>query len=128
MPNIEEIGHEIAKKLPKYDAAYIEVHLEESQTGNISYRGKKLESVTRSASVGGNVRALAKGGGWGFVTFNSLDDLPKRIEAAVKQSKFVKGEAIKLAEVKPVTDTVLADKSNSPIPVSLTAKKEILDG
>src|SRR3990172_971961 len=127
MPNIEEIGYEIAKKLPKYDADYIEVHLEESQTGSITYRGKKLEWVNKSASAGGNVRALAKGGGWGFVTFNSLDDLPKRIEAAVKQSKFVKGEAIKLAEVKPVTDSVLADKSNSPMQVSLTQKKEILD-
>ena len=127
MPNIEEIGYEIAKKLPKYDADYIEVHLEESQTGSITYRGKELESVNKSASAGGNVRALAKGGGWGFVTFNSLDDLPKRIEAAVKQSKFVKGEAIKLAEVKPVTDSVLADKSNSPMQVSLTQKKEILD-
>ncbi|MBI2850039.1 MAG: TldD/PmbA family protein [Chloroflexi bacterium] len=128
MPNIEEIGQELAKKLPKYDAEYIEVRLEESQTGNISYRGKKLEAVTRSASVGGNVRALVKGGGWGFVSFNSLEDLPKRIEAAIKQARFVKGEAIKLAEVKPVSDTVLADKTNSPMAVSLTEKKELLDG
>lgn len=110
MPNIEDIGHELAKKLPKYDAEYIEVHLEESQTGNIAYRGKKLESVNKSASTGGNVRALVRGGGWGFVSFNSLDDLPKRIEAAIKQARFVKGERIKLAEVKPVVDTIPADK------------------
>src|SRR3972149_2371819 len=127
MPNIEEIGHEIAKKLPKYDADYIEVHLEESQTGSIGYRGKKLESVNKSTATGGNVQALAKGGGWGFVTFNSLEDLPKRIEAAVKQSKFISGEKIKLAEVKPVTDTVLADRTHNPADVSLTKKKEILD-
>ncbi|MBI4594884.1 MAG: TldD/PmbA family protein, partial [Candidatus Tectomicrobia bacterium] len=55
MPNIEDIGQELARKLPKYDAEYIEVRLEDSRTGNISYRGKKLEAVTRSASVGGNV-------------------------------------------------------------------------
>ena len=83
MPNIEEIGHDIAGKLSKfgaeYGAEYIEVHLEESQSGNITYRGKKLEAVNKSTATGGNVRALAKGGGWGFVTFNSLEDLPKRI-------------------------------------------------
>ena len=126
MPNIEEIGHEIAKKLPKYDADYIEVHLEESQTGNITYRGKKLESVNKSTAVGGNVRALAKGG-WGFVSFNSLDDLPKRIEAAIKQAKFAGGKKIKLAEVKPVVDSIPADTTNSPLAVPLTKKKQILD-
>ena len=128
MPNIEQIGQELAKKLPKYDAEYIEVHLEESQSGSIGYRGKKLESVNKSASAGGNVRALVKGGGWGFVSFNNLEDLPKRVETAVMQARFVKGEAIKLADVKPVTDTIRAEKTNSPMAVSLNEKKEILDG
>jgi TldD protein len=127
MPNIEEIGHELAAKLPKYKADYIEVRLEESQSGSITYRGKKLEAANRNISVGGNVRALVKGG-WGFSSFNSLDNLPKRVDAAVSQAKFISNKKINLAEVAPVVDNVLADKKNSPIPVPLNTKKEILDG
>lgn len=126
MVNIEDIGHELAGKLRKYDADYIEVRLEESESGTLVYRGKKLESVSQSASVGGNVRALVKGG-WGFVSFNSLEKLPQRVEAAIRQARFVTGEKIKLAEVKPAVDTVLADKEKHPEEIPLAKKKQILD-
>lgn len=126
MINIEAVGHQLSKILPKYDADYIEVHLEENQTGNITYRGRKLESVNKSTSIGGNVRALAKGG-WGFVSFNSLDELPSRVESAVKQAQFVGGEESKLAEVEPVVDTVLAETDKNPVARPLVEKKQLLD-
>jgi len=126
MAGIREIGQEISESLPKYKADYIEVRLEESQNGSISYRGKKLESVNKSSSTGGNVRALVKGG-WGFVSFNSLDEINDRIDSAIKQAKSVGGEESKLAEVPPAIDTILIDPEKNPVAVPLVDKKQILD-
>ncbi len=126
MTNIETTGHQVADLLKKYNANYVEVHLEENQTNHIAYRGKKTESVNKSNSIGGNVRALVKGG-WGFVSFNSFDELPKRIESAIKQAQLVSGEEIKLAEVGPVVDTILTETDRNPLAISLAEKKQLLD-
>ncbi|MDP6632620.1 MAG: DNA gyrase modulator, partial [Dehalococcoidales bacterium] len=126
MASIESIGRQISESLPKYEADYIELRLEENQTSNIAYRGRNLESVNKSTAVGGNVRALVKGG-WGFVSFNSLDEIPNRIEAAVKQAKFIGGEESRLAEVEPVVDTVLVEGQTDPAALPLIEKKQLLD-
>ncbi len=126
MAHIDIIGHQLADSLKKHNADYIEVHLEESQSSQITYRGKKLESVNKSSAVGGNVRAMVKGG-WGFVSFNSLSNLPKRVETAVKQARFVSGGGSQLAEVEPSVDTVLIGTDNNPVLLPLADKKELLD-
>jgi TldD protein len=126
MASIESIGRQISESLPKYEADYIELRLEENQTSNIAYRGRNLESVNKSTAVGGNVRALVKGG-WGFVSFNSLDEIPNRIEAAVKQAQFIGGEESRLAEVEPVVDTVLVEGQTDPAALPLIEKKQLLD-
>ena len=122
---IESIGRELTDVIKKQAADYIEVHLEESQACQIGYRGPELESVSRSSSVGGNVRAMVKGG-WGFVSFNDLNDLPGRVRTAIEQARFVgKGES-KLAEVEPVVDTASSADKN-PAVLSLAGKKQKLD-
>lgn len=126
MADIETIGEQLAEILPKQDVDYIEVHLEESQTNTITYRGRKLESVNKGSATGGNVRALS-GGGWGFVSFNSLDEIPARVEAAISQARFVGGEESKLAEVEPVTDRVTAGEDNNPQAIPLVEKKQLLE-
>ena len=126
MARIEAIGRELADKLKGYSADYIEVHLEESQASHITYRGRELESIDRTTAIGGNVRALVRGG-WGFVSFNSLTELPGRVEQAVKQAQFVGNEESKLAKVEPAVDTVLAEVSQNPVTISLTEKKRLLD-
>ncbi len=126
MPDIITISHQLTDLFKKYSADYIEAHLEESQTSYITYRGKELESTGRSNAIGGNVRALVKGG-WGFVSFNSLKDLPARVEQAVRQARFVGKEESKLAEVEPVTDKVLVEVSKNPATIPLTKKKQLLD-
>jgi TldD protein len=125
MPDIEAIAHQLADVVKKYSADYIEARLEESQTSHITYRGRELESVGQSTAIGGNIRALVKGG-WGFVSFNNLDDLPGRIESAVKQASLVGKEESKLAPVEPVIDTVATEKDN-PLIIPLAEKKQLLD-
>ncbi len=126
MTNIETVGRNLSGIIRKYQADYIEARLEESQSSYISYRGRELESIGRQTSVGGNVRALVKGG-WGFVSFNKLDEIPAKIELAVKQARFVGKEESQLAPIEPVTDTVLADTKKNPVTIPLAEKKQLLD-
>jgi len=126
MTNIEAIGHQLAETLKKYDVEYIEAHLEESQASHITYRGKELESVDRTTATGGNVRALVRGG-WGFVSFNNLDDLPDKVELAIKQAQFVGNGESKLAQVEPAVEIVPSNIDQTPVTIPLAEKKRLLD-
>ena len=127
MSNIETIGRQLAETLKKYDVDYIEAHLEESQASHITYRGRELESTNRTTATGGNVRALVRGG-WGFVSFNDLNELPAKIELAITQAQFVGNGESKLAHVEPVVDTVLAGREDkNPVTMPLAEKKQPLD-
>jgi TldD protein len=126
MPEIEEIGQGLSKELKKYDADYIEAHLEESQTSHITYRGKELESIGRSTAIGGNVRALVRGG-WGFISFNNLDELSGRVALAVEQARFAGSSESQLAPVAPVVDEVTGEVDKNPVIIPLAEKKRLLD-
>ena len=123
---IEDLRARIVDALKGKSADYIEVHLEEGEGTRLQYRGRELEEVGRSSSIGGNVRALVKGG-WGFVCFNDLNDLPGRIDLAVKQAQLVGKEKSQLAPVIPVVDFVKAKVGRDPGKISLAHKKELLD-
>jgi TldD protein len=124
--NIREAGHLLAGIISKYDAEYIEAHLEESQASHLTYRGKQLESVDKTSAVGGNVRALVKGG-WGFVSFNSLDELPDKAKKAVEQAKFVSTGDAKINSFSPIVDRVVGEVKKNPVDLPLAEKKQLLD-
>ncbi len=125
MNHIEVIGRQLADTLKRYSADYIEAHLEESQTSYITYRGRELESIGKTSAIGGNVRALVRGG-WGFVSFNNLNKLPSTVELAVKQAQFVGNEESQLAPVEPVVD-IVSSKDRNPVTMPLAEKKQLLD-
>ena len=126
MPDIDSAANELAAELKRSKADYTEARFEESQTSHITYRGKALESIGRSAASGGNVRALVKGG-WGFTSFNDLDKLPSRVSLAVEQAKSTGKEKSQLAEVKPVKDTVSSGVKQNPVGIPLAEKKRLVD-
>jgi TldD protein len=126
MPDLQAIGQELAQLLKKQNADYIEAHLEEGQFSSISYRGKQLESISKTSSIGGNVRALVKGG-WGFVSFNDLNHLQEKVALAVKQAAFVGKEVSQLAESKPIVENVKAKIKENPLLIPLSEKKQLLD-
>jgi TldD protein len=123
---IEAIGRELVEIIKGYNADYLEAHLEQSEASHITYRGRELESVGRTTSLGGNVRALVKGG-WGFVSFNDFSDLPGKVELVVKQAQFAGTGESQLAEVEPVVDVVPGDADKSPVVIPLAEKKRLLD-
>ena len=124
MTDIEAIGRQLADVVKRYSADYIEARLEQSQRSSITYRGRELESIGQATAIGGNVRALVRGG-WGFISFNELGDLPGKVELAVKQARLAGREESKLAPVQPIVDTVSTD--NNPTTKPLAEKKQLLD-
>jgi len=124
--HIGEFGHRLVEALKKYNADYVEAHLEESQSSHITYRGRELESVGRATAIGGNVRALVKGG-WGFVSFNNLDALESNVELAVKQARLVGNQESQLARVEPAVEVVPAEINKNPVAIPLSKKKQLLD-
>jgi len=126
MSHIKTTGRQLAEALNRYNADYIEAHLEESQSSYITYRGRELESIGRTTAIGGNVRVLVRGG-WGFISFNNLDELPGKVELAVKQARLAGNGESKLAAVEPVVDTVPAKTDKNPVAMPLAEKKELLD-
>ncbi len=89
-------------------ADYTEIRLETRRTTRIVYHGKRLETVSTVADQGGIVRALVRGGGWGISTFNSLDDLERRVEQAYQSARVVQARPIALAETAPAQDEIRA--------------------
>lgn len=116
----------IESALKGHEADYIEIRIEETEGTRIQFRDRTIEDIGRTAGLGGNVRALVRGG-WGFVSFNKLDNLREKVALAVKQARLVGREKSSLAPVEPIVDTVGIALRRDPRTVPLGRKKEILD-
>lgn len=116
---------QIEAALRGHDAEYIEIRIEEAEASHLAYRGRELEDVGRSTSLGGCVRALVKGG-WSFATFNEVDHLREKVVLAVAQARLVAGE-VKLASVAPMVAVVPAEIKKDPISIPLAEKKRLLE-
>lgn len=111
-------------------ADYLEIRLEETRATRIEFRGPILESIGQSVDYGGNVRALV-GGGWGFVSFNRLEDLEAKVDLAIRQARLSNAaheEPVRLAPGEPIRDHVRVAPVHDPRQVPLEAKKDLLQG
>ncbi len=116
----------ITEALKDHGAEYVEIRIEESEGTRIMYRGRELEDIGSTTSLGGNVRALVNGG-WGFVSFNDIEDLKDRVRTAVQQARLVGSETSSFVSLEPVVDEVEPDVVKDPSALSLANKKELLD-
>ncbi len=111
-------------------AEYCEIRIEETEETSVRFRGKDIELVSQNISVGGNVRVLYKGA-WGFVSFNRLDDLAKKVEEACAQATILGdrlNKDIRLYPVDPVVDYVQGGFKREAFAVPLKDKMELLEG
>jgi TldD protein len=122
----DKMRQQITRALKDHDADYIEVRIEEREASRIQYRGKELEDIGRSTSLGGNARALVRGG-WGFVSFNELSGLRGKVALAVKQARLVGQEESQLSPVAPLVDIVAPQIKKDPTTVPLEQKKRLMD-
>jgi len=110
-------------------ADYTEIRIERTWASAVSYRGRRLESATESESVGGFVRVLNRGCGWGIVSFTSLERLPEMVRKADAFSRAVRLDTpIHLAPVPPQQADVVADLDGDARGVPLADKKRLLEG
>lgn len=109
-------------------ADYTEIRIERTWASAVSYRGRRLEHATESESVGGFVRVLNRGHGWGIVSFTSLERLSEMVRKADAFSRAVRlDEPIWLADVAPQQADVVAELDGDVRGVALADKKRLLD-
>ena len=113
-----------ALKLAKADYAEVRVH--EGVSTGITYVGKELEGIGEKSSFGGCVRALVNGG-WGFAAFNDIEHLPKYIEMACEQAKFVGKNKSQLSPIPVINDHTKTTVANDPAEISLKEKQSLCD-
>ncbi|PSN16142.1 hypothetical protein C7271_20405 [filamentous cyanobacterium CCP5] len=108
-------------------ADFLAIRLEQSEGTDIMLRGGKVETLSEGISIGGQVRVCHRGG-WGFASFNRLDDLSDRIETAITAARLVGDDETLLAPVNPVHITcALPLTGTDPRQVSLSRKKALCD-
>jgi TldD protein len=104
---------------------FLAIRLEESEGTDILLRGGKTETLSEGISLGGQIRACHKGG-WGFASFNQLDELAAQIEGAILAAQLVGDDETCLAAIAPVqTRYHSAMTGTSPREISLTRKKAL---
>jgi TldD protein len=106
---------------------FLAIRLEKAAETNIFLRGNKIETLSESMALGGQVRACHRGG-WGFAAFNDLSSLIARIEEAITAAKMVGEEETILAPVEPVRVVCQIPLLGSdPRQIPLEEKKALCD-
>jgi TldD protein len=103
------------------EAQEVEIRLEDTESTNVTFQRESLETLDRGMGAGGCVRALVNGN-WGFVSFNSRENLPDRVRQAISNAKALgKGNA-KLGEQEPHVESVPFEIRRDPreVPISET--------
>ncbi len=123
--NIREI---LTSAINKYKnlADYLEIRVEKGELFSLSFQGQVLDNLTSTTNLGGCVRAMYKGG-WGFVSFNSLDNLEEKVSLAIRQSKIVGKSSLKFIEPQVREAIVNVDIKNDPRQVSSKEKKNLFE-
>lgn len=108
-------------------AEYTEIRIEERVTTSIFYAGRELEEIGTKISLGGCVRAYYRGG-WGFVSFNELDDLNRHVQLATEEARLAQRADSHLAPAPVVRDEAEAIFEISPKSVPLEQKEALVRG
>lgn len=79
--NIMRAADKAGALLQNLKCEYAAVRLSEGSTSSINLAGKDVDSISSGNSMAGSVRVLCDGA-WGFVSFNDLSDMERRIKEA----------------------------------------------
>ena len=102
---------------------FLAIRLERSQGADIFLRSGKVETLSTGISIGGQVRACHRGG-WGFASFNDLENLEEKLKEAIAAAKWVGNDETVLADVEPVQAKVSLIQEN-PHQIALIDKKNL---
>jgi len=108
------------------DADFADIRIERESASRIMFRGRDLDHVGTTTSIGGIARALVRGG-WGYATFNNLDRVRSALEEACECARLVGCDKSALAQVEPVVDDVRATMERDFRSVELSAKTSVIE-
>ncbi len=118
----------LADALRASRADFTEIRLERTWASTVAFRGSRLEGATSALEVGGMVRCLNHGKGWGIASFTGVDQLPAMAARAHELSLAVPLDApLRLADVPIRTADYASDLDGDVREVSLAAKRELLE-
>ena len=118
----------LADAITSSRADYTEIRLERSWLTAVAYRGSRLEGANSSLDLGGFVRCMSRGYGWGAVSFNGLDHLDAMVARAHELSLAVRlDQPIRLAELPARRDDVRAELDGDVRGISLAEKQQLLE-
>jgi TldD protein len=107
-------------------AEYTEIRIEDVENVWLSYRGPDLDSIGSARTRGGMVRALWKGG-WGYSSFNDLDDLAERVREACDAARLAAGTASEFAPAPRVMDACPAALTKDFRRIPLSRKRALME-
>ncbi len=113
------------KAIAGLDADYAEIRIERAESTSLAYMGPVLENIGTTLILGGCVRACIRGG-WGFASFNRIEDAPASARAACEMARLAGENSTELAPVEPVVATVRSVAEIDPATVSLEEKRTLL--
>ncbi len=117
----------LTELLARYQAQvdYLAIRLERSEGTDIALRSGQVQTLCEAVEIGGQVRACYKGG-WGFASFNRVEDLAARVEDAIAFARRIGTDETLLAPIDIVQTThILPLAGTDPRQVSLQHKKAL---
>ena len=116
----------LAQALKAHNVDYADIRIEDKTSSQVMFRGPELDQIGSSRTVGGIVRALYKGG-WGYATFNDLDNIKKRVEEACKTARLVGKDKTQFSPTEPIVDEITAKVDEDFRQIPLAEKKALLE-
>jgi predicted Zn-dependent protease len=114
--------------LRRSSADYTEIRVEHTWSSTVAFRGRRLETATAAEDLGGFVRVLNRGCGWGIAAFTELDQLPAMLARAQEMSRAIRLDTpIRLAEVPRSTADAALDLDGDVRGVALAEKKRLAE-
>ncbi len=117
----------LSRALTKHQnkADFLEIRIEKTENTAIQFQGHKLEKISSSQQIGGNVRALVKGG-WGFISFNQLDNLEEKIQEAIQIASLIGKGKSELASTTVAVEIIKQELEGDFRKIDLRVKKELM--
>lgn len=116
----------LSQALKAHNVDYADIRLEDRTDSWVAFRGADLDSIGSARVVGGIVRALYKGG-WGYATFNDLEDLGVQVREACETARLVGSEVTSLAGMEPVVAEIPAHMEKDFREIPLKQKKALAE-
>ena len=116
----------LLQALKVHNVDYADIRIEDKLNSWVNFRGKDLDTIGSSRTLGGIVRALYRGG-WGYATFNDLEDLEKRVREACEIAHLVGKEETLFAPVDSVEADIPAQLVKDFREIPLAEKKALME-